>query len=165
MMYRYVSGLILGLAAFCAQAQVPVTGQADQQALLKSSDPKLAANKKAAYDFWREVLEGGHLDLADKYLAPSYIQHNPNVPTGLDGFKQFFGRFAKPQPIEPKIKRQMVSIIAEGNLVMMNFVQEYPDPADATKKYTTTWFDVFRFENGKIVEHWDSALKNPPRPQ
>jgi predicted SnoaL-like aldol condensation-catalyzing enzyme len=164
-MYRYLSVVILGLAAVSASAQVPVTGVADQQALLKSSDPKLAANKKAAFDFWREVLEAGHLELADKYLADIYIQHNPNVPTGLKGFKEFFGRFAKPQEIQPNIKRQVVSIVAEGNLVVMNFVQEYPDPADATKKYTTTWFDMFRFENGKIVEHWDSALKNPPRPQ
>jgi predicted SnoaL-like aldol condensation-catalyzing enzyme len=164
-MYRFLSAAILGLAAFCAQAQVPVTGVADQQALLKSSDPKLAANKKLAFDFWREVLEAGHLDLADKYLAPTYIQHNPNVPTGLEGFKQFFGRFAKPQDIQPTIKRQVVAIIAEGDLVNMSFVQEYPDPADASKKYTTTWFDTFRIQNGKIVEHWDSALKNPPRPQ
>ena len=57
-MYRYVSALILGLAAVCAQAQVPVTGvagAAEQQAMLKSSDPKLAANKKLAFEFlnWR----------------------------------------------------------------------------------------------------------------
>ena len=60
---------------------------------------------------------------------------------------------------------QLALIIAEGDLVNMSFVQEYPDPADSTKKYTTTWFDTFRIQNGKIVEHWDSALKNPPRPQ
>lgn len=28
------------------------------------------------------------------------------------------------------------------------------------KKYTTTWFDMFRIEEGKIAEHWDSALKD-----
>jgi predicted SnoaL-like aldol condensation-catalyzing enzyme len=27
------------------------------------------------------------------------------------------------------------------------------------KPYTTTWFDMYRISNGKIVEHWDSALK------
>ena len=35
------------------------------------------------------------------------------------------------------------------------FVREAADPKDATKKYTTTWFDMFRIENGRIVEHWD----------
>ncbi len=167
-MYRYLSVMILGLAAVTASAQVPVTGAtaaADQQALLKSSDPKLAANKKLVYDMWREVLEGGHLELAEKYLAEGYIQHNPNAPTGRKGFVEFFSRFAKAQTIQPTIKRQVVAIMAEGDLVMINFVQEYPDPADSTKKYTTTWFDMFRVQNGMIVEHWDSALKNPPRPQ
>jgi len=34
-----------------------------------------------------------------------------------------------------------------------------PDPKGPAKKYTTTWFDMFRIENGKIAEHWDPALK------
>lgn len=36
----------------------------------------------------REVFEGGHLELAEKYLAESYIQHYPRVPTGRAGFGQ-----------------------------------------------------------------------------
>jgi predicted SnoaL-like aldol condensation-catalyzing enzyme len=43
--------------------------------------------------------------------------------------------------------------------VVLNFVQEVPDPRDPSKKYTTTWFDMLRIENGKLAEHWDSALK------
>ena len=39
------------------------------------------------------------------------------------------------------------------------FVREAADPKDATKKYTTTWFDMFRIEGGKIAEHWDPAPK------
>lgn len=34
-----------------------------------------------------------------------------------------------------------------------------PEPADATKTYDSYWFDLFRVRDGKIVEHWDSALK------
>ena len=48
---------------------------------------------------------------------------------------------------------------AEGEYVTLSFVREYDDPTQKGKKYTTTWFDMFRFENGKIAEHWDSALK------
>jgi len=38
-------------------------------------------------------------------------------------------------------------------------VRELPDPKDASKKYTTTGFDMFRIEDGKIAEHWDAAPK------
>jgi predicted SnoaL-like aldol condensation-catalyzing enzyme len=127
--------------------------------MLQSSDPKLAKNKKLLYDFWREVFEGGHLELADKYMAETYIQHNPNVPTGRKAFVDFFSKFKKPQPIADTIKAPVVSIIAEGDMVMISFARELPDPKDSTKKYTTTWFDMFRIENGKIAEHWDAATK------
>jgi predicted SnoaL-like aldol condensation-catalyzing enzyme len=142
-----------------ALAQEPVTAAPDHAALLASPDPVLAANKRLVYDFWREVFEGGHLELADKYLAESYIQHNPNVPTGRAGFVAFFAKFAKPEPIADAVKAPLVSIVAERDLVILSFAQEHADPADATKKYTTTWFDMFRVADGKIVEHWDAATK------
>ncbi|MBC8057852.1 MAG: hypothetical protein H7Y61_14870, partial [Rhizobiales bacterium] len=81
-----MKSLVLALAfaaAHCsALAQVPVTANADQAAMLASADPKLAANKRVVYDFWREVFEGGHMEFAEKYLTEGYIQHNPMVPTG-----------------------------------------------------------------------------------
>jgi predicted SnoaL-like aldol condensation-catalyzing enzyme len=39
-----------------------------------------------------------------------------------------------------------------------------PDPTDSAKTYDSFWFDLFRVKDGKIVEHWDNAQKNPPRP-
>ncbi len=140
-------------------AQVEVKPLSDQQSMLQSSDPQLAQNKKLLYDFWREVFEGGHLELADKYMAETYIQHNPNVATGRKAFVDFFSKYRQPQPIADTIKAPVVSIIAEGDMVMISFARELPDPKDSTKKYTTTWFDMFRIENGKIAEHWDAATK------
>ncbi len=140
-------------------AQVPVQSNSDHAALLASADPKLAENKRFVYDFWREVFEGGHMELADKYMAESYIQHNPNVPTGRGAFVEFFTKFKKPKPIEAKVSAPLVSITAEGNIVVLGFVRELTDPKDSSKTYTTTWFDMFRIENGKIAEHWDPAQK------
>jgi len=140
-------------------AQLPVKPLAAQKELLKSDDPTLTQNKKLVYDMWREFLEGGHLELADKYFAEDYMQHNPNAATGRKALVEFFGKFSKPKPIVDSIKTSVVAIVAEGNLVMLSFVREMPDPADSTKKYTTTWFDLFRIENGKIAEHWDCAEK------
>jgi len=148
-------------AALCAigtaHAQLPVQPATNQEALLASADPALAANKKLVFDFWREVFEGGHLELADKYMAEGYIQHNPNVPTGRAAFVDFFKRFAKPKEIQPRIAAPLVSIVAERDLVILSFVQPTKDPKDASRTATTTWFDMFRIENGKIAEHWDCA--------
>jgi predicted SnoaL-like aldol condensation-catalyzing enzyme len=141
------------------QAQVPVAANPNHAQLLSSPDAKLAANKRLVYDFWREVFEGGHLESSEKYMAESYIQHNPNVATGRAGFVDFFSRFAKAKPVEPRIKAPLVTIVAEGDLVMLGFVKEAADPKDPNKKYTTTWFDMFRVEGGKIAEHWDPATK------
>ena len=155
-MASVVAALALAPAAF---AQVAVSAAADQEKLLASADPKLAANKRLVYDFWREVFEGAHMEFADKYMAESYIQHNPNVPTGRAAFVEFFQRVRKPAPVEPRIKAPLVAIVAEGDLVVLSFAREHADPKDASKKYTTTWFDMFRIENGKIAEHWDPAVK------
>ena len=151
-----VATVVLGNTTF---AQVPVKPLADQKTLLQSDDPKLAQNKKLLFDFWREVFEAGHLELADKYMAETYIQHNPGVATGRKAFVDFFSKIMKPQPIADTIKAPVVAIIAEGDMVMISFVRELPDPKDNTKKYTTTWFDMYRVEEGKLAEHWDGATK------
>lgn len=142
-----------------ASAQVEVRPAPDQQLLLKATDPVAAAHKKLVYDFWRQVLEAGHLELAESYLTADYIQHNPMVPTGREGFVNYFAKFRQKKPVAATIKAPLVAMVAEGNLVVLSFVQTRNDPQDASKTYTTTWFDMFRIENGKIAEHWDSALK------
>ena len=152
---RFTLIALLALPAFGA---LPVVPASDQAALLASKDKKLAANKKAAYDFFRVVLRGLHLDQAEKYMKEDYIQHNPNADTGLKGFKEYFTKLGGPKDI-PATLDGLVAIQAEGEYVTLSFVREYDDPVQKGKKYTTTWFDMFRFDNGKIAEHWDSALK------
>jgi predicted SnoaL-like aldol condensation-catalyzing enzyme len=130
-----------------------------QKTMLSSNDPQLAKNKKLVYDFWRSVLEGGHLELAPQYMLETYIQHNPNVPTGRQGFIDFFSKFAKARPIVDTIQSPLIAIVAEDDRVVLSFKEVHPDPKDPTKRYTTTSFEMLRIENGKIAEHWDSALK------
>lgn len=160
-MTRMIAFLLAGLLALpsLAHAQMPVQAAADHQPLLASPDATLAANKRLVYDFWREIFEAGHLELADKYLAESYVQHNPNVPAGRSGFVAFFSTVSKPKAIEATVRAPLVSIVAERDLVILSFVKEHEDPKDPAKRYTTTWFDMFRVKDGKITEHWDPALK------
>ena len=61
--------LALTVASSAVQAQVEVTPNPNHDELLRSADPKAAANKRLVYDFWREVFEGGHLNLVEKYFT------------------------------------------------------------------------------------------------
>lgn len=143
-----------------AAAQVPVQPAVDHEQLLASPDPALRANKRLVYDFWREVFEAGQVTQAEKYVAESYIQHNPNVPSGRAAMVGFISRRTPtPKPVEARVKAPLVSIVAERDIVVLSFVREHVEPQDGSRKYTTTWFDMFRIENGKIVEHWDGAVK------
>ena len=90
-------------------------------------------------------------------MAEDYIQHNPNVATGRQPFMDFFGRFEK-QPVKSTIDN-LVTMVAEGDLVILAFKREMPDPQNPEQTYTTTWFDMLRIQDGKIAEHWDYGTK------
>lgn len=151
-------GILLAATA-SAWAQVPPTPAPDQAALLQSPDPKLAANKKLVFDMWRAIIQGAHTELAPKYFTEGYIQHNPNVATGRDAMVAYMKSTRPVKPIEPTIHFPVIAIMAEGDLVMVATVSYQPDPDNPGKKYTGTHFDLFRIENGKIAEHWDSVPK------
>jgi predicted SnoaL-like aldol condensation-catalyzing enzyme len=162
MRFTSLSGsFMLALAiAGSAQAQVAPTAVPDQLALLKSSDPKLAANKKLVFDVYRSVINGGHLENVEKYFNKDYIQHNPNVATGRDAMVAYMKSTRPVRPIPPTIAFPVVSIMAEGDLVLVATVAYADDPENPGKKYASTHFDLFRIENGKIAEHWDNVPKS-----
>src|SRR5437867_8525414 len=104
-------------------AQEPVVGASDPEALFQSSDAKLNTNKQAAYHIVRDLLEAGHWELADKYLTERYIQHNPNAASGRAGVVKYFTKVwkVKPVPLPEKLKTKVVSVVAEGDLVVVAY--------------------------------------------
>jgi predicted SnoaL-like aldol condensation-catalyzing enzyme len=160
---RVKTGILCAIAiaiACAAYAQVPPTAAPDQAALLKSTDAKLAANKQLVFDMWRAIIQGGHMELAPQYFTESYIQHNPNVATGRDAMVAYMKQTRPVRPIQPTITFPVIAIMAEGDLVMVATVSYAPDPEHPGRKYSGTHFDMFRIENGKIAEHWDSVAKD-----
>jgi len=115
----------------------------------------------------KDMLQYGHLELADKTMDPGYIQHNPRVPQGRDGFKEFMSRVPgrTPQEIKPEWKNAPVLTLINGLYSFMMWDRKSKDPADANKEYVWNHFDVVRVENGLIKEHWDEARLDPVTPR
>jgi predicted SnoaL-like aldol condensation-catalyzing enzyme len=162
--------IIVGMAAMLAlggviAAQEPVVGHPDPESLFTSKDPKLHTNKQAAMHIVRDLLEAGHWDEAPKWLTEKYIQHNPGFASGRQTVMNAFGGRGAPRPIPDKNswRTKVVSVVAEGDYVTVAFVRELPDPREPGKTYTTTWFDMWRFVDGKADEHWDYGTITAPR--
>src|SRR2546426_11384675 len=111
---------VLVAGSLSLHAQAPVVGASDPDALFHSSDPKLNANKQAAYHIVKDLLEAGHRELGDKYLTERYIQHNPNAASGREGVVKFFTevRKGKPTPLPEKMRTKGGSGVAEGDPVV-----------------------------------------------
>lgn len=157
-MKRSLLGLALLFAALPVLAQEPVVGVREPEKLFTSKDKRLHANKQVVLHIVRDLLEAGHWKDAPKYLSQRYLQHNPNVASGLDPVMRYFSsRPENPIPKADAWKTKVVAVLAEGDLVAVAFVRELPHPNEPGKTYTTTWFDMWRIKDGKADEHWDGA--------
>lgn len=99
-------------------------------------------------EFYEKVVEGGDVELADQFLAPGYIQHNPNVPTGRDAFKTYFAEIHETYDIDLEI----LNIVSDGDMVVIHVEQTVHA---AFFDISTIAMDRFRIEDGLIDEHWD----------
>ena len=130
---------------------------ADHAPLLASTDPRLAATKRLVYDMYRIVLQAGLADRAGEFIRTDYIQHNPMAAQGLAGVQEYIRNTRPERDIADKIELPMINIMAEGDFVTIAFVRPETGPDGAT--YYSTWFDMFRIQDGRIAEHWDPMLK------
>lgn len=150
----------------------PVVGHPDPESLFVDDDPVLHRNKQAALHIQRELLKCGHWADAGEWLTDAYIQHNPVAASGLEGVIYYFTEVAGIEPVEPcpalsaDDPNAVVAVIAEDDYVTILTRRIVPYVAgDTSDTYTTTWFDTWRFVDGKADEHWDPAtLPGTPAP-
>ena len=107
-----------------------------------------AANKAFVLEALEATLLTGNVEAVDQYFAPDYIQHNPMFPNGIEGQKGVVGFLAGTKGF----KADYVRVIADDDMVAVHARYEGFGPE------ATIGFDVFRVEDGKIVEHWDNLI-------
>ncbi len=154
--------LSLGLlgSGFAQEPPTGVTRVEEQHAMLRSSDPKLAANKKLVYDMYRAIVQGGRYEQAEKFFTKGYIQHNPNVASGRDELVRFIRNSRPQREVQPGLTFPLISILAEGDMVMVATATWEEDQEKPGERYATTHFDLYRIEDGLIAEHWDHVPKS-----
>ncbi|EAQ42769.1 ester cyclase [Polaribacter sp. MED152] len=115
----------------------------------------LEENKKNAIAFYKIAYLGNPKLAVEKFVGDEYIQHNPDVADGIEGFINYFYRM---QQEYPKKSIEFVRCIAEGDLVALHTHQTWPE----NDEYVT--MDFFRFDDkGKICEHWDAIQQIPKK--
>jgi predicted SnoaL-like aldol condensation-catalyzing enzyme len=113
------------------------------------------ANKKTVLEFYEKALNQKDFDAAAKFIGPRYVQHNPTAPDGPEGFKAFLGFLREKFPdSHSEIKRAF----ADGDYVILH-VHSVREKASHGRAIV----DIFKLENGKIVEHWDVVQDVPEK--
>ncbi len=111
------------------------------------------ANKKLVVEFYDKAINQKDFEAASRYFGNRYVQHNPNAPDGIEGFKTFLGflreRF-------PQLRSEIKRVFAEGDYVILH-VHAVRNPGERGSAIV----DIFRLEDGKIVEHWDVVQPIP----
>ena len=113
------------------------------------------ANRKTVLAFYEKGLNQKDADAALAYVGDRYVQHNPNAADGPDGFRKFIGFLREKFPnSHSEIKRSFV----DGDFVILH-VHSVREPGSRGRAIV----DIFKLENGKIVEHWDVAQDIPEK--
>jgi predicted SnoaL-like aldol condensation-catalyzing enzyme len=116
---------------------------------------QVEANKRAVVEFYNLALNEKNFEAASKYLGPRYVQHNPSAADGAEGLKAFIG-FLRDK--FPQSRSEIKRVLADGDFVVVH-VHSVREPGTRGRAI----IDLFRLENGKIVEHWDVVQDVPEK--
>ena len=119
------------------------------------NSPKEEANKKLVTEFYERVLNQKDLDAIDKYVGP-YKQHNPMAGDGPEGLKGFIAYLRKSAP---QSRFEFKRVFADGDYVILHMHAVF---VPGTRGQAIV--DIFKVDNGRIVEHWDVIQEIPEKP-
>jgi len=111
-----------------------------------------ASNKAFVMEALNEALVKGNPEVVPQYWAPDYIQHNPGFANGIEAQKGLVQYMSSTGSFEA----EYVRVIADDDIVAVHARYLGFGPK------ATIGFDVFRVEDGLIVEHWDNLIEEQP---
>ena len=132
----------------------------------------IEANKKLAATMFQMPANPKDIEKGPEIMDKDYVQHNPefkrfgeiNHLHGLEEFKALMpmmmsgnGPFAPPPADAPK-GNPLYMVMADCDMIVVLEQRYLPDPQYKGKYYEAFWFDAWRVKNGKLAEHWDSAV-------
>lgn len=138
-----------------AMVALSVGGLALAGAARAEETAKEKANKAAVLAFYDAALNKLDFDAASKYLGPSYRQHNPTAADGAEGLKGFIAYL---KANFPQTHSEVTMSFADGDYVILR-VHAIRTPGTAGNAIV----DIFRLQDGKVVEHWDSVQPVPDK--
>jgi predicted SnoaL-like aldol condensation-catalyzing enzyme len=106
-------------------------------------------NKAKVQRVYKEIFNEGRTELVGEFFSEQYIQHKPVLPNGRQAVVDFI---QEKIGLNPRTSINIKHIMAEGDLVTVHS-HVTTTPADEFSGLAV--FDLFRLENGMIVEHWD----------
>ncbi len=117
--------------------------------------PQQEANKKIVVDFYEKAINQKDFEAASKHLGSRYTQHNPNAADGPEGLKAFL-QFLREK--FPNSRSEIKRVFADGDYVILH-VHAVREPGSRGNAI----IDIFKLENGKVVEHWDAVQPIPEK--
>jgi predicted SnoaL-like aldol condensation-catalyzing enzyme len=118
--------------------------------------PQEIATLDTVLAMYREVLIAMNPDKVGDYLSPQYIQHSSLAEPGLDALKKFLTRVRQESP---NARQTVHRAFVDGDHVIVHVhVERRPGDLGLAA------IDIFRCENGQIVEHWDVIQEIPAKP-
>lgn len=119
-----------------------------------SAKSQLEQNKEIAVGFLTMIFNDHQVAEAfDKYGTPDYIQHNPYAASGAEAAIQFLGPYFEQNP---EARTDIKRVIAEGDLVAI-----HNNPKMNANDRGRAVVDIFRIDEGRVVEHWDVVQDIP----
>lgn len=113
------------------------------------------ANRALVVEFYNQFFNEHEVKQSTHVIADDYIQHNPNVPNGKAPFVNYFTGYFKDNP---ESRSAIIRSVAEGDLVWLHI-----HSTNGENDRGRAVVDIFRVEEGMIVEHWD-VIQNVPAP-
>ena len=148
-MQRMTLAALAAAATLFLAACAPMGGGKSQEAVAARQE----VNRQAVLAFYEKGLNQKDADAALQYVGSRYVQHNPTAADGPEGFRKFIAFLREKFPNSRSvIKRSFV----EGDYVILH-VNSVREPGTRGSAIV----DIFKLENGKIVEHWDVVQPVP----